>query len=138
MNEQEKARLRKEGCVHCLAPLRRLFEEALQEADFAMAEIWYHNYCGAAKMLVRLELISREKQRTIRENLLCRLLNAKYPEASPKTGTEKSELSKSGARACATACPRDPCLNTNERGCFDEPVKPPGRSVRPHPRFRTP
>lgn len=92
MNEQEKARLRKEGCVHCLAPLRRLFEEALQEADFAMAEIWYHNYCGAAKMLVRLELISREKQRTIRENLLCRLLNAKYPEASPKTGTEESEL----------------------------------------------
>lgn len=80
MSAKEKSALLQRGRESCLAPLERFFEKSLQKSEFGRAENWYHEYCGAAKMLERLGLISREEYRTLESKLFERFLSAKYPD----------------------------------------------------------
>ena len=84
MNKQEKSALLQTGRTRCLEPLERLFQEALQESNFKRAENWYQEYCGAAKMLECLGMISRKKYRSMTESLLHRLLDAEYSGSQEK------------------------------------------------------
>lgn len=80
MTEKEKAALLRMGRERCLDLLERIFTDALLESEFAHADAWFHEYCGAAKMLAALRLISGEEYDFLKEDKFRRLLDAKYPE----------------------------------------------------------
>lgn len=83
MDKQTKSTLREIGS-RCLRSLSELTETALLDMDYKSAEIWRHEYAGAAKMLEALRVISSEDYQVLTEALFNRCLTAQYPEAHQK------------------------------------------------------
>lgn len=78
MTEKEKAALREDGLRLLKTYYEAHFETCLQEADFRGAKGWMHRYEGAAHMMGRLELLSREEVDTLADSMFSRYLSAKY------------------------------------------------------------
>lgn len=80
MDKQMKVTLRDIG-NRCLRSLSELTETALMDMDYRSAEIWRHEYAGAAKMLEALRIISSEDYHVLTEAFFNRCLATQYPEA---------------------------------------------------------